>query len=187
MTMAEPFLGQIEAFAFGFVPRNWAVCAGQLLAINVYQALFSLLGTTYGGNGVTTFQLPDLRSRVAMGQGSGAGLTPRVIGEIGGEETHTLLVTETPAHTHLLRAAAKPAATTNTNVPGPATVLAQSIGKPPTGADFALALYATDPNPSQAMSAGAVGVTGGQPHANMMPYLALNFCIALYGAYPSRN
>ncbi|MDR3529656.1 MAG: tail fiber protein [Rhodopila sp.] len=185
--MAEPYLGQIEAFAFGFAPRGWALCAGQIMPINQYQALFSLLGTTYGGNGTTTFALPDLRSRVAMGQGNGFNVTPRVIGQVGGEENHTLLAAETPAHVHSLMAAAKPAVSSNTNVAGPTVVLAQTIGKPASGAVFPLALYAADSNPGQPMAGTAIGSAGGQPHTNLMPYTTLNFCIALMGIYPTRN
>jgi microcystin-dependent protein len=185
--MAEPYLGQIEAFAFGFAPRGWAICAGQLMPINQNQALFALLGTTYGGNGTTNFMLPDLRSRLAIGQGNGANLTPRVIGEVGGEESHTLLATETPIHSHLMMAAAKPAVASNTNVPGPTVVLGQTVGKPASGATYTLALYAADAHPAQPMAGSAIGSTGGQPHTNLMPHLALNFCIALSGIFPSRN
>jgi microcystin-dependent protein len=185
--MAQPYLGQIEAFAFGFAPRGWSICAGQTLPIQQNAALFSLLGTTYGGNGTTTFQLPDLRSRLAMGQGNGQGLTPRVIGETGGEENHTLLVTETPAHNHPVRTAAAPAPTTNTNVVGSTVVLAQGLLKPHTGATSAYPIYATDSAPNQAMAPSAIGSTGGQPHSNLMPYNTLNFCIALQGIFPSRN
>ena len=184
--MAEPYLGQIEAFAFGYAPRGWAICAGQTMAINQNQALFSLLGTTYGGNGVATFMLPDLRSRLAMGQGTGSGLTPRVIGQIGGEESHTLSSAETPSHTHLVQAAAQPAVGTNTNVAGNTVVLAQAAVKQG-GATTVLPLYAADSNPSQPMAASAIGTTGGQAHSNLMPYNTLNFCIALQGIYPSRN
>jgi microcystin-dependent protein len=185
--MAEPYLGQIEAFAFGYAPRGWAICAGQIMPINQNQALFSLLGTNYGGNGQTTFALPDLRSRVVMGEGSGSGLTPRTIGEIGGEETHTLLGAEMPLHTHQVATAANSSPTTNTNIPGHTVVLAQTIGKNANGTTFALPLYVADPHPGQAMDASAVGSIGGQAHSNLMPYSTLNFCIALQGIYPSRN
>jgi microcystin-dependent protein len=181
--MSQPFIGQIEVFAFGFAPKGWAFCAGQTLPIAQNTALFSLLGTTYGGNGTTTFMLPDLRSRLAMGQGNGQGLTPRVIGQVGGEENHTLLLTETPSHTHSVRTAAQPAPGTNINLPGNTVVLAQTIVPPST----ALPLYATDPAPNQPMAPSAIGITGGQPHSNLMPYNTLNFCIALVGIFPSRN
>jgi microcystin-dependent protein len=187
MKMAQPYLGQIEAFAFGFAPRGWAICAGQTLPINQYQALFSLLGTTYGGNGISNFLLPDLRSRLAMGQGTGQGLTPRTIGTVGGEENHALLVTETPGHTHLLRVAATPAPSTNTNLVGTTVVLAQGLEQPHTGSTSPLPLYAADSSPNQPMAGTAIGSIGGQPHGNLMPYNTLNFCIALQGIFPSRN
>lgn len=184
--MSTPYLGQVEAFAFGFAPKGWAICAGQTMAINQNQALFALLGTTYGGDGIRTFLLPDLRSRVAMGQGNGSGLTPRTIGEVGGEENHTLLSTETPGHSHPLMTAAKAATATNADAPGPTVVLAQSTGK--TGqTPFALSLYATNSAPSQPMAATSIDLTGGQPHPNLMPFNTLNFCIALTGIFPSRN
>ena len=185
--MSQPYLGQIEAFAFGFAPKGWATCAGQILSIQQNAALFSVLGTTYGGNGIQTFALPDLRSRIPMGQGDGQGLTPRVIGETGGEENHTLLVTETPVHNHPLRVAALPAPTSNTQVPGPTVVLAQGLVKPAGGQTQPLLLYVADTAPNQAMAPTAISNTGGLPHPNLMPYLAINFCIALQGIFPSRN
>jgi microcystin-dependent protein len=182
--MSQPFLGQIEVFAFGFAPKGWAICAGQTMSIQQNQALFSLLGTVYGGDGRATFLLPDLRGRLAVGQGSGPGLTPRTIGEVGGEENHTLLYSETPTHNHSVAAAAQPAPGTNTNIPGNTVVLAQTVGQP---GNFSLALYAVDPNPSLPMAQPAIGLTGGQPHSNMMPYNTLNCCIALTGIFPSRG
>ena len=113
--MSEPFLGQIEFFAFGYAPRGWSLCAGQTLPINQYQALFAVLGTTYGGNGTTTFMLPDLRSRLAVGQGGNGW----VLGQTQGEENHTLLVTETPVHTHTLAAVAGNASGSTSDAPGP--------------------------------------------------------------------
>jgi microcystin-dependent protein len=186
--MSQPYLGQIEAFAFGYAPKGWATCSGQILSIQQNSALFALLGTTYGGNGVQTFALPDLRSRIAMGQGTGPGLTPRVMGEVSGEENHTLLVTETPNHNHSLRVAALPAPATNTQVPGPTVVLAQGLVKPTGGAQTTpLPFYVADTAPNQPMAPSAIGNTGGQPHPNLMPYLAINFCISLSGIFPSRN
>ncbi|MDR3537745.1 MAG: tail fiber protein [Acetobacteraceae bacterium] len=184
--MAEPYLGQIEIFAFGFAPRNWLLCAGQTLPINQYQALFSLIGTTYGGNGINTFQLPNLQSRIAIGQGSGAGLTPRVLGEVGGEENHTLLVTETPPHTHPINAAAKAVVANNVDAPGNTVVLAATTGKDKAGGTLTVNLYVTDQQPNQVMGP-AIGMTGGQPHPNQMPYTVLNYCIATSGIFPSRN
>lgn len=185
--MADPYLGQIECFTFGYAPKGWLMCAGQLLPINQYQALFSLLGTTYGGDGIRTFQVPDLRSSLTMGQGNGPGLTPRVIGEVGGEENHTLLVTETPLHIHALAAAPNVDVTTNVNIPGPTVGLAQTVGKDKNGGVIAVNLYAVDASPNQPMALEAVGSTGGQPHTNLMPYNTMNFCIATVGAFPSRN
>jgi microcystin-dependent protein len=185
--MAQPYLGQIEAFAFNFAPRGWAICAGQLLPIQQNQALFAVVGTTYGGNGTSTFALPDLRSRLAMGQGSGAALTQRVIGETFGEENHTLLVTETPLHSHPLNTTANAAPASNTDVPTSATLLAQTTGTDTKGGALPVSLYVADPAPNQVLAGTAIGLTGGQPHANLMPYNTLNFCIALNGIFPSRN
>jgi microcystin-dependent protein len=182
--MSEPYLGQIEAFPYSFAPRNWLPCQGQLLSIAQNAALFSLLGTTYGGNGIQTFALPDLQGRVAMGQGNGAGLTPRVIGETEGEVNHTILPSEMPMHNHLLNTAANASTGSNTDVPG-ATVLLTNA----TGTDATVNPYvATPPAPTVVMAATAISsTTGNQAHANMMPYLGLQFCIATSGIFPSRN
>jgi microcystin-dependent protein len=182
--MSEPFLGQIEAFSFGFAPKGWSVCAGQLLPINQNQALFSLLGTTFGGDGIRTFQLPNLQSRIAMGQGNGQGLTPRVVGEIGGEENHTLLSSETPAHNHALNAA-NVATTSNVDTPNSSVSLAQTTGRSSGGASFAVSLYAADQSPALPMV--PTGLTGGSPHSNIMPYAAITYCIAMVGVFPTRN
>ena len=192
--MSEPYLGQIEAFPYGFIPKNWLACAGQLLPLNQYQALFALLGTTYGGNGTTNFQLPDLRGRLAMGQGNGNGLKPRVLGGTFGEVNHTLLVTEMPQHAHVLQTTARGATTANVGVPAPNVVLANptytvtvtpppSTPTPPT----ALNIYVAGPA-NTTLAPTAVAMTGGnQPHPNLMPFLALQFCIATSGLFPSRN
>ena len=183
--MSGFFVGEIQLFGFGFAPKGWALCNGQLLSITQNTALFALLGTTFGGNGVSTFALPDLRSKLPMGQGNGPGLTPRVLGQTFGEETHTLLVSENPAHTHLVNAISNPTTANNTDVPGPTQFLAQTTT---TGAGVGTAnLYVPDNQPASPMSAAAVGITGGQPHSNLMPLLTVNFCIALTGIFPSRN
>jgi microcystin-dependent protein len=184
--MADPYLGEIEIFSFGYAPRGWAPCNGQLMSINQNQALFSLLGTKFGGNGMTTFALPDLRGRVPVGQGNGPGLPPRVIGQTGGEEGHTLQVSEMPLHTHTLQTI-NTSGTTNTDIPGPTVVLAQTVAKPSGTDQFTVNIYAKDSAPNQAMAGAAIGNSGGQPHPNMMPYLVGNFCIALQGIFPSRN
>ncbi len=177
--MPDPFLGQIEAFAFNFPPKGWAFCAGQIMPINQNQALFSLLGTTYGGNGTTTFALPDLRGRLANGSGQGPGLQPYNLGQAGGEEAHTLTTTETPSHTHTV-SAVNNGTTGGTNIPGSGVTLGSGYGS--TGA--AVNIYSSDA-PTVAMT--PVGPAGGQPHENRMPFLALNYCIALQGVFPSRD
>lgn len=170
--MATPFIGQIMLNGFGFAPRNWAFCNGQLLPINQNQALFSILGTTYGGNGVQTFALPDLRGRVPIHWGNGPGLTPRSLGEVGGSESVTLLQTQMPAHNHVASASAA----------------APSVGVP-TGNAWATggtAAYAATANTT--MAVGALNNAGNsQSHENRAPLLVMNYCIALYGIYPSRN
>lgn len=179
--MSEPYIGQIEAFSFGFAPKNWALCAGQLLPIQQNQALFSLLGATYGGDGRTNFALPDLRGRAALSSGQGAGLSPYTLGQKGGEEAHTLTVAETPTHTHAI-AAVSSGTKSGTNVPDATVILGSgfsgSSGSPPVN------IYSSAA-PTVAM--GSLGSTGGQAHENRMPYLALNYCIALTGVFPSQN
>ena len=162
--MANPFLGQISIMSFGFAPKGWAMCNGQLLAINQNQALFSILGTTYGGNGQTTFALPDLRGRVPVYSGQGI-----VLGQRAGEENHTVIISEMPAHNHI------PAANTG----------ARNVGSP-ANATWATGSYSDTANtPMNPASIGGAG--GNQPHANMPPYSVLNFVIALVGIFPSRN
>jgi len=183
--MSEPFIGQIEIFGFGFAPRGWAMCNGQLLAINQNQALFSLLGTQFGGNGIQTFALPDLRGRTSIGQGNGRGLSPRTIGQVVGEDTHTLSVNEMPQHSHNLGVITN-SGTTNTQVPGPTVALAQTTGVDQDGNTIPVDIYSTS-QPIQPMAPASIGNVGGQPHSNIMPSLVLNFCIALTGIFPSRN
>lgn len=176
--MTEVFLGQIITVGFNFVPKGFAYCAGQLLPIAQNQALFSLLGTTYGGNGQTTFALPDLRSRtpVGFGQSLDGGWNPTAyqLGETGGGENVTLLTTQLPAHNHSQVGTGTTADTRN-----------------PRGGlngNAAIPLYADVGGPQVALSPAVLGQTGGtQPHPNLQPYLAINFCIALTGIFPSRN
>ena len=165
--MSEPFLAEIRIMSFNFAPRGWALCNGQLLPINQNQALFSLLGTTYGGNGQTTFALPNLQGRVPIHVGSGFAL-----GQAGGAQAHTLTAAEMPTHAH--------AAISSSNTGSSAD---------PTAAFWAAtAAAAYAPSANAAMAPGALSDAGGnQPHGNLSPYLVLNFCIALQGIYPSAN
>lgn len=166
--MAEPFLSEVRIMSFVFAPRGWALCNGQLLPINQNQALFSLLGTTFGGDGRVNFGLPDLRGRTPIHVGSGHSL-----GERGGEPAHTLSISELPEHTHTLSATTN---TSTTNNAGSGVMLAQSTSS---------SLYGGASN-LQAMSPAAIANVGGaQAHLNMQPFLTLNFCIALQGIFPS--
>ena len=170
----EPFLGEIMMFAGNFAPRGWALCNGQLLPIAQNTALFSLLGTTYGGNGQTTFALPDLRGRAPIHVGQGPGLSDRVLGQYGGEETHTLTWNEMPNHSHPAYAHAE-----NGTSDTPTGLLP---ARNPAG----VPQYAAGADVT--MSPEAIGnAGGGQPHDNMQPYLVINFCIALQGVFPSQQ
>jgi microcystin-dependent protein len=173
--MAEPFLSEIRMMSFAFAPKGWALCNGQLLPINQNQALFSLLGTTFGGDGRVTFALPDLRARTPIHGGP-----THALGERGGEPTHTLAIPELPQHTHLLNGSSAGA---STNVPA-GNVLARgqaSNGNP-------INYYDTSAGNLAAMNAGSLANTGGsQAHENTQPFLTVSFCIALQGIFPSRN
>jgi microcystin-dependent protein len=174
--MAEPFIGQIIMAGFNFAPRGYALCNGQLLSIAQNTALFSLLGTTFGGDGRVTFGLPDLRGRAPIHQGQGPGLTNRTMGEVAGEETHTLISTEMPMHNHLLNCTDTLA---NQSGPGAHIHAQESQGATQT--------YSSA-NPDKSMNPASIGMAGGNhPHNNMQPYLVINFCIALEGIFPSRN
>ena len=162
--MAEPFLGEIRLMSFSFPPKGWALCNGQFLPINQNQPLFSLLGTVYGGNGQTTFALPDLRSRAPIYTGQS-----HTLGERGGEESHTLTQSELPQHNHGMQASS-----TNADAPDP-TILARSNN-----------VYGPAGNPTTLLPA-SISATGAQPHENMQPYSVISFCIALQGIFPSRN
>lgn len=179
--MAEPFIGEIRAFGFNFAPRGWAQCDGQLLPIAQYSALFSLLGTTYGGDGRTTFGLPDLRGRSAVHEGSGPGLIPVQLGQKGGAETTTLSVANMPSHNHVavLHAEAKPG-----TLRGPA---GNMLAIASTGADI---YTPADPKENKAMAADSIVVNntgGGQAFNNRDPFQVVNYCIALQGIFPSRS
>jgi microcystin-dependent protein len=173
--MSEPFIGEVRLYPYGRIPSGWAACQGQTLAINQNQALFSILGITYGGNGSTTFCLPNLGGRVAVGAGNNApGGGTYVLGQAAGEASHTLTANEMPQHNHLVNASSTDA-TASTLAPGVSTTWAAS------NAEYGPATSTV------AMSANAITPTGGSlPHENMQPYLALTYCIALQGIYPSR-
>ena len=171
--MSQPFIGEIRIFAGNFAPAGWALCQGQLLAIAQNDALFALLGTTYGGDGQTTFALPDLRGRAAVHQGQGPGLSSYVIGQQYGAEQVTVTAPQMPAHTHVVGANSAPA---STRAPGNAVWAAGTGGLP----------YAS--TPSVSMNSASVTSSGGSlPHENMSPFLAMNYIIALFGIFPSRN
>ena len=180
--MSNPFVAEIRIFAFSFAPTGWALCAGQLLPISQNTALFSLLGTTYGGDGKTTFALPNLQGSSPMQQGQGAGLTDRFLGETGGEEFLTLITSEMPVHAHTLNA--------DTNfgtTPDPTNNLYMR-GNFDDGAGHTggVQVY-NNTAPTVQLSPFAVGLAGGSlPHNNTMPSLGVNFCIALQGVFPAR-
>jgi microcystin-dependent protein len=167
--MTEPFIGEIKINSFNFPPKGWAFCNGQLLPINQNQALFSLLGTTYGGNGQTNFALPNLQGRAPLHMGNGF-----IQGQLGGEMGHTLSINEVTTHSHFVQATNNAAASDDaTN-----NVLAQA----------GMNLYYAPLSSTATMATGALGNQGGsQPHENMQPYLVLSFCIALVGIFPSQN
>ncbi|HKH49228.1 MAG TPA: tail fiber protein [Thermoanaerobaculia bacterium] len=174
--MADPFVAEIRIFPFNFAPKGWAWCDGQLLPLSQNTALFSLLGTTYGGDGKSNFALPDLQGRAPMHPGQGPGLSLHDLGETGGSETVTLLESEIPAHSHALRG--------NNN-----------LGDTPTPGGNALARYANNNVYQQTVSANLVSMApeslppagGDQPHNNLQPYLTFYFCIALQGVFPPRT
>jgi microcystin-dependent protein len=176
-------MSQIMPVAFGFAPKNWAMCNGQFLPINQNQALFSLLGTTYGGNGQTTFALPDLRGRVAMHVGNG-----HIQGEKGGQESHTVILSEMPAHNHFAMANNTNGSTNVSGVTPSATkAVAQAIVALQGGGTTPAQMYGTGA-PSAAMAPSTIGNQGGsQPHENRQPFTVLNFCIALSGVFPTQN
>ena len=171
--MSEPFVGEVRMFAGNFAPRGWAFCDGQLLAVSQNDALFSLLGTIYGGDGRTTFGLPDLRGRVPIHAGSGPGLSPRRLGAKAGTENETLIVNQLPSHSHSWKAA---------------TAVAQN--RSPAGNGLASPtgdLYSTSAPNTSLRSNTISNIGGSRKHTNLMPFLCINFIIALFGIYPSRN
>lgn len=174
--MSDPFVAEIRMFPFNFPPKGWAFCDGQLMPLSQNTALFSLLGTTYGGDGKSTFALPDLQGSAPMQPGQGQGLSLRDLGEQSGSESITLLISEIPSHTHNIMASAGIA---NLNAPGTDRALARSSGG---------TIYQATTNQNLVtMAPQELAPTGGSlPHNNMQPYLTVNFCIALQGIFPAR-
>mgnify|MGYP000036760366 CR=1 FL=1 len=171
--MSDPFIGEIRMFGGNFAPLNWSFCNGDLIAISQNDTLFTLIGTTYGGDGQETFALPNLYGRIPIHQGQGPGLSSRIIGESSGTETVTLSPNQVPVHTHGFLS--------DTNA---------AAGLTPQNSFLATGnsdIYTTDTSTPSAMNPGAITISGGsQPHDNMMPFLAVNFIISLYGIFPSR-
>ncbi len=186
--MTDPFIGELKLVSFNYAPRGWAFCNGQLLAIHQNAALFSLLGTQYGGNGTQNFALPDLRSRVPLGFGQGPGLSNYAIGQRSGEETHVLTVPETPGHTHVLAGDTTIAAASNASMPAAGNSLGAGTGIPQSGNPFPVNIYGAAGGAAAAQATETIGNFGGnQGHENRQPYLVLNWIIALNGIFPSRN
>ena len=173
--MSDPFVGEIRMFAGNFAPRGWAYCDGQLLAVSQNDALFSLFGTIYGGDGRVTFGLPDLRGRVPIHYGSGPGLTPRNIGSKSGSETVTLTVNQLPQHSHTFQA--------STDLATEASPAAKVPAASPTND-----IYGPNMAPIVNLASTSLSSIGGsQSHTNIMPFQCINFIVALYGIYPSRQ
>jgi microcystin-dependent protein len=183
--MSGPFIGQIMIFAGNFAPSGYALCDGRRLSIADNPELFELIGTTYGGDGTTTFALPDLRGRVPVGQGQGAGLSTYFLGEILGTEQVGLTEAQLPRHSHQLNATA---GLGTTNIPTGSSLLSSLGGQAGSG-DFQVSgYYASSAGSQQQLNAVAIGQAGsGEPHSNIQPYLAINFCIALSGAIPQQG
>jgi microcystin-dependent protein len=172
--MSEAFLGEVRIFSFIFAPKGWAQCNGQIMSIQQNQALFALLGTMYGGNGVNTFSLPDLRGAVTLGFGNNPQVGNFVQGQVGGEFNHTLTINEMPGHNHMVTAS---------NAAGSQSSPQSNLSAQDPGGTT---MYGSSPNTN--LAPGAVAIAGGsQPHQNMMPCNTLNFCMALTGIFPSRN
>ena len=176
--MSDPFLGQVQIFGFDFAPKQWARCSGQMMNISQSTALFSLLGTVFGGDGKTTFGLPNFQGTAVCGIGQGPGLTPRISGETFGTETVSLISTEMPAHNHTMNVFGQNTAAKRHGTPNANDALVS-----PTAGIFTAGGSVSGTFPIQTI--GVAG--GGLPHENRQPYLALNFCIALSGVYPSRT
>jgi microcystin-dependent protein len=175
--MSTPYVGEIRLFPYTFAPVGWQLCDGSLLSISGYETLYTLIGTTFGGDGINTFGVPDLRGRVPLHYGTGNGLSPRVMGEMGGSETVTLTSAQMPAHTHSFAATS---AVASINSPGNAA----ELGGLGTDTMYTSTISGSSVSPSSSMISQS---GGGQPHENLMPTLTASFCIAVEGIFPSQN
>lgn len=176
--MSDPFIGEIQLFGFNFAPRNWAMCQGQLIPISQNTALFSLLGTQFGGNGTTNFALPDFQDMAACAQGQGPGLSPRTVGEIFGQDAVTLVASQMPTHSHSATVYIQRDDAKRRGTPTPGDAITSPANS---------FVFTDDGSTNTAFANGTIGPSGGsQPHLNRQPYLAVNFCIALAGIFPSR-
>lgn len=181
--MSSPIIDEIRLFGGNFAPRDWHYCDGSLLSISVYQALFALIGTTYGGDGINTFGVPDMRGRVPISQGNGSGLTPRTIGQMSGTETVTLTSSQIPVHSHNAQASTNQG---NTTAPGPTVVPAKPVDSLAAPSLYVVPGTSTV-NPTLMAPNLLSSVGSGQSHTNMMPTQALNFIICTFGIFPQRN
>lgn len=181
MSFSNPTLAEVRQFAGNFAPRSWAFCDGQLLAVSQYDALFSLLGTTYGGDGRTTFGLPDLRGRTPVGTGTGAGLRPNVLGQRGGFDTVTLTMAALPSHNHTMTLHGE-TTVADKRAPG-----GKMLAGTPSGTPIYADPIAADNQVMAPQSITVRGAGGSQAYGNMNPYLGINYVIALQGIYPSRS
>jgi microcystin-dependent protein len=181
--MSQPFVGQVIMFGGNFAPAGWMTCSGQLLPISEYETLFNLIGTTYGGDGQSTFGLPDLQGRVPIHNGQGTGLSSYVIGGASGTESVTLNSQQIPAHNHFIGIPSAPA---NQSVPASNTIMASENSNAPGGGNAFT--YAAAGGPQTAMIASSIQASGGnQPHNNIQPVMAVTYCISLFGIFPSPN
>jgi microcystin-dependent protein len=182
--MVQPYVGEIRMFGGTFAPAGWMLCNGQILSISAYETLYSLIGTTYGGNGTSTFGLPDLQGRIPLGQGQGTGLSPRILGQPGGQETVTLTTQMIPGHSHPFNVSPSKASVTTISGNLPGAVIGGLTGELYT-------VVTPPPNPpaiAGTLMATSVGPAGGsQPHDNIMPSLCVTFIIAMFGVYPQFN
>jgi microcystin-dependent protein len=182
--MSQPFVGQVMMFGGNFAPQGWMTCSGQILPISEYETLFNLVGTTYGGDGQTTFGLPDLQGRIPLNQGTGPGLSPRVIGQKAGTESVTLTTAQIPLHTHSVNAVN---ANANQQAPAGNSIFANEVSTA-TGGGNAFTYLAGTPASTSPLLAATLNQSGGStPHENIQPVLAVTYCISLFGIYPSQN